>query len=244
MSRSNDIAGLTTSILDGVTATEVGLGNVDNTSDANKPVSTAQQSAIDLKANIASPTFTGTTNISSGATFPANPTITLGSNATGGSGLTAHGRIGHYIRGKLNANIGTRNSGATILNGAKTWTPSGYNTDVFEGQTSGSYGLKCKIAGKYLFTWATYCYANSSTAPITDGYTQEYLYNLNDDGIVSSSYVIYMNGGRASEGYMMLSHSYVMDVTANHAFVPYINCTASSSHYINSSSHISAIFLG
>lgn len=31
---------------------DVGLGNVDNTSDANKPVSTAQQTALDLKANI------------------------------------------------------------------------------------------------------------------------------------------------------------------------------------------------
>ena len=30
----------------------VGLGNVDNTSDANKPVSTAQQTALDLKLNI------------------------------------------------------------------------------------------------------------------------------------------------------------------------------------------------
>lgn len=36
------------------------LGNVDNTSDANKPVSTAQQTALNLKSNIASPTFTGT----------------------------------------------------------------------------------------------------------------------------------------------------------------------------------------
>lgn len=39
---------------------DIGLGSVDNTSDANKPVSTAQQTALDLKANIASPTFTGT----------------------------------------------------------------------------------------------------------------------------------------------------------------------------------------
>jgi hypothetical protein len=31
--------------------TAVGLGNVDNTSDANKPVSTAQQTALDLKTN-------------------------------------------------------------------------------------------------------------------------------------------------------------------------------------------------
>jgi hypothetical protein len=38
---------------------DVGLSNVDNTSDANKPVSTATQSALDLKANIAAPTFTG-----------------------------------------------------------------------------------------------------------------------------------------------------------------------------------------
>jgi len=39
---------------------DVGLGAVDNTSDADKPVSTAQQTALDLKAPLASPTFTGT----------------------------------------------------------------------------------------------------------------------------------------------------------------------------------------
>lgn len=41
-------------------ALQTAIGNVDNTSDANKPVSTAQQSALNLKANLASPTFTGT----------------------------------------------------------------------------------------------------------------------------------------------------------------------------------------
>ena len=44
----------------GITKSDVGLANVDNTSDANKPVSTATQTALDLKANLASPTFTGT----------------------------------------------------------------------------------------------------------------------------------------------------------------------------------------
>lgn len=39
---------------------DVGLGNVDNTSDVSKPVSTAQQTALNAKANLASPTFTGT----------------------------------------------------------------------------------------------------------------------------------------------------------------------------------------
>jgi hypothetical protein len=43
-----------------VDKTRVGLSNVDNTSDANKPVSTATQTALNLKAPLASPTFTGT----------------------------------------------------------------------------------------------------------------------------------------------------------------------------------------
>ena len=37
-----------------ITATSLGLGNVDNTSDVNKPISTATQGALDLKANSSS----------------------------------------------------------------------------------------------------------------------------------------------------------------------------------------------
>ncbi len=44
----------------GISKAAVGLGNVDNTSDADKPVSSATQTALDLKANVAGPTFTGT----------------------------------------------------------------------------------------------------------------------------------------------------------------------------------------
>lgn len=60
-----------TGTVNGITAGMVGLGNVDNTADADKPVSTAQQAALDLKASLsalnlkaplASPTFTGTVN--------------------------------------------------------------------------------------------------------------------------------------------------------------------------------------
>lgn len=48
-----------------VTKSQVGLGNVDNTSDANKPVSTAQQTALNLKddaANKSTSTALGTSN--------------------------------------------------------------------------------------------------------------------------------------------------------------------------------------
>ena len=46
--------------LPALTQVDVGLGNVNNTSDAQKPVSVAAQAALNLKANSSSPTFTGT----------------------------------------------------------------------------------------------------------------------------------------------------------------------------------------
>lgn len=61
---------------------DVGLGNVDNTSDTNKPVSSAQQTALNLKANIASPTFTGSV-----------------------SGITAS-MVGAYTTGEVDALLG------------------------------------------------------------------------------------------------------------------------------------------
>jgi len=48
---------------------DVGLGNVDNTSDSGKPVSTAAQTALDLKANAASAALTGTAKVATGGTL-------------------------------------------------------------------------------------------------------------------------------------------------------------------------------
>jgi len=42
----------------GIVKNDVGLGSVDNTTDAGKPVSTAQQTALNLKSNLISPAFT------------------------------------------------------------------------------------------------------------------------------------------------------------------------------------------
>jgi hypothetical protein len=52
---------------------DVGLANVDNTSDTNKPVSTAQQTALNLKANLSGATFSG--NIGIGAAPTRSVTI-------------------------------------------------------------------------------------------------------------------------------------------------------------------------
>ena len=62
-----------TGTVSGVSKTMVGLGSVDNTADTAKPVSAAQQTALDLKSNLASPTLTGT---------PLAPTATAGTSTT------------------------------------------------------------------------------------------------------------------------------------------------------------------
>ena len=49
-----------TGTVSGISKSMVGLGDVDNTSDADKPVSTATTTQLNLKAPIDAPTFTGT----------------------------------------------------------------------------------------------------------------------------------------------------------------------------------------
>jgi predicted acyltransferase (DUF342 family) len=80
-----------TGTVSGITKTMVGLNNIDNTSDQNKPVSLATQGALDLKANIESPFFTGTPNA---------PTATTGTN-------TAQIATTAYVRGEIYNLIGS-----------------------------------------------------------------------------------------------------------------------------------------
>lgn len=56
-----------------VTKAQVGLGNVDNTSDIDKPISTATQNALNLKANASNAALTG---------VPTAPTAAVGTNTT------------------------------------------------------------------------------------------------------------------------------------------------------------------
>jgi len=61
-----------TGTVSGITASMVGLSNVDNTSDADKPVSTAQQTALNAKLSLAGGTMTGS------LILDADPTQALG----------------------------------------------------------------------------------------------------------------------------------------------------------------------
>ena len=78
----------------GVTKSHVGLANVDNTSDASKPVSTAQQTALGLKANLASPSLTGA---------PTAPTAGVGTSTTQ-LATTAFAVVQANTRAKITSN--------------------------------------------------------------------------------------------------------------------------------------------
>lgn len=81
------------SSLTDMTPDQIGLGNVNNTSDANKPVSTATQTALDLKIN----------------KITTTPTIVIGSNFTGTVSVT-----GTDSAGEITVNISTSGSFATL----------------------------------------------------------------------------------------------------------------------------------
>lgn len=72
-----DLSAFGRSLIDDADATAarttIGLNNVNNTSDATKPVSAAQQAALDLKAPLLSPALTG---------VPTAPTATVGTSTT------------------------------------------------------------------------------------------------------------------------------------------------------------------
>lgn len=129
----------------------IGLGNVDNTSDANKPVSTAAQTALNLKANLNSPAFTG---------VPTTPTATLGTNTTqvastafvianasgvgagqtwqnvAGSrvvGTSYQNTVGRPIMVSLVAQNTTANSDVQVSSDGVTWVTIGRSIGVVSG---------------------------------------------------------------------------------------------------------------
>jgi len=109
----NIIEGIKNVTSEGVTKAQVGLGSVDNTTDANKPVSTATQTALNGKAPIASPTFTGD--------LRADRLIAYGSG-----GRTSNVAVG---AGSLNSNISEVQITAVGENALYNNT-GGYNTAI------------------------------------------------------------------------------------------------------------------
>jgi hypothetical protein len=139
-----------TGTVSGITKSMVGLGNVDNTADAAKPVSADQQAALNLKANIASPTFTGVVTIPMGASIsgfatlmspiftgvPEAPTAAAATNTTQ-IATTA------FVRAEVAALVGS--AGSTLDTLGEIATALGNDANLSATLTT-SIGLKANTA--------------------------------------------------------------------------------------------------
>lgn len=90
----------------GITKSMVGLANVDNTSDASKPISLANQKALDEKASLDSPTFLGTPSL------PSGTTATTQNASDNSTKIATTAFVATSIRA-LSGNLGVPYSGAT-----------------------------------------------------------------------------------------------------------------------------------
>jgi hypothetical protein len=110
-----------TGTVSGVTSAMVGLGNLDNTSDANKPVSTATQTALDLKENIANKSIDVTLADNSNVKFPTELAVkTYVDNATAAINTLADGKI--YLGDGTNQAAEVTMSGALTIDNAGATT--------------------------------------------------------------------------------------------------------------------------
>jgi hypothetical protein len=143
----------------GITKTDVGLANVNNTTDANKPISSATQTALDLKAPLAAPAFTGTatavnltisgdltvngttTNLNSTNLVIEDKNIILGDTATptdvtaDGGGITLKGTTDKTFNWVDATDAWTSSENMNLLTG-KVYEING--TTVLSGSTLGS----------------------------------------------------------------------------------------------------------
>lgn len=156
----------------GVTKAQVGLSNVDNTSDANKPVSTAQQAVLDLKAATSDLTaHTGNTSNPHGVTktqvglgnvdntSDANKPISTATQSAlnlkaAASDLTAHTGNTSNPHGVTKAQVGLSNVDNTADSAKPVSTAQQAAIDVVNttlvpnNQTGTAYTLVLTDAGK------------------------------------------------------------------------------------------------
>ena len=153
------VAGRTGNVV--LTKTDVGLDNVENTSDSAKPVSTAQQAALNLKANIASPIFTGNVTglgVATGTSFNSITGLssvvgtTSGTAAVGASTTVARADHVHPAQTTITGNAGTasklqtaRTIGGVSFDGTVNINLPGVNA-AGNQSTTGNAGSATKLA--------------------------------------------------------------------------------------------------
>jgi hypothetical protein len=167
-----------TGTVSGITKTMVGLSSVDNTSDINKPISTAVQTTINTLAPISNPTFTG---------VPNAPTATYGTNTTQ-IATTA------YVVSRVSGIVGA--------------PPASLNTlQTIAAAINNDPSFSVNVIGKYASLTNPY-FINSITTPkllVTSDTSMNGKLALIGDASMNGNLLV---GKRISEGGVLLSNKY------------------------------------
>ena len=115
----------------GVTKAQIGLGNVDNTSDANKPISTAVQKALDSKANNSVATS------SADGLMSKSDKAKLDGLKSGGNVESVNGKTGAVTLTKNDVGLGNVDNTADKDKSVKYATTAGTANSVAWGNVSG-----------------------------------------------------------------------------------------------------------
>ncbi len=123
-----------TGTVSGVTKSHVGLGSVDNTSDADKPISTATQTALDAKLGLAGGTMTGKITLDGdptqdqhAATKQYVDNISAGLHVHEAAHAATPDTLANLVSSTVTYDNGTNGVGATLTLGA--------NLTVLDGHT-------------------------------------------------------------------------------------------------------------
>jgi len=188
-----------TGTVSGITKSMVGLGSVDNTADTAKPISIAQQTALDLKANSATPTFTGMATI---------PKITVGgieidtTSPADTNVLKYSSSLNKYLPGvatvvatldDLTDVVAPTPSPDQVLawdTGTSKWVNKTFSSSVETLDAIGNVSALSPSSGDYL-KWNGTAWVNSATsysATIGDGSATSFVltHNLNTREVVVS----------------------------------------------------------
>ena len=128
-----------TGTVSGITKAMVGLSNVDNTSDVNKPVSSATQTALDLKLNITASTETG-----------GGGTLALVFSNTD----TIYGSVGTAKTGNITTSITSAKVGVThiVIHNNTTTAPTITAANGTLSKLSGSGSYRVNVTNVIYFT--------------------------------------------------------------------------------------------
>lgn len=173
-----------TGTVSGVTAAMVGLGNVNNTSDADKPISTATQSALDAKAPLNSPTFTGTVSGITAAMV----------GAPSGSGTSTGTNTGDQTSVSGNAGTATALQTPRTINGVSFNGTADITVTAAAGTLTGTT-LASGVVSSSLTSVGTIATGVWQGTAITDTYiASASTWNAKQDALVSGTNIKTVNG--------------------------------------------------